>query len=205
LSRTNEGPTIQSVEYWADPLASALSTLADRFGRVHVPCVVGNHGRNRKKWHAKNTVLDSFDWLLYRLVYRTLRDDKRITWQIPESVDCYFKVYDHLHLLTHGNQARGGAGIAGLATPLALFDHKKRKRDATTGVTASHTWIGHFHTYLPGPGVTVNGSGKGTDEYAYQGNLGHEVPAQAFAVVTPEHDVTTQLAIYCGDRRSEGW
>lgn len=205
LKRTNEGPTIAGVDHWADPLASALSTLADRFGKIHVPCVVGNHGRNRIKWYAKEAVTDSFDWLLYRIVQRELQGDKRISWYIPESVDAYFQVYDHLHLLTHGNQARGGAGIAGLATPLALFDHKKRKRDATAGAAASHTWIGHFHTYLRNGTLTVNGSGKGTDEYSYGGNFGHERPQQAFAVITPEQGVTAELPIYCDDRKAEGW
>lgn len=205
LMRTNEGPTIASVDHWADPLASAVATLADSFGKVHVSCVVGNHGRNRRKWYAKEAVPDSFDWLLYRIVQRELASDPRITWLIPQTVDAYFQVYDHLHLLTHGNQARGGAGIAGLATPLALFDHRKRKRDASAGATATHTWIGHFHTYLRTGLVTVNGSGKGTDEFSFQGNFGHEEPQQAFAVITPKHNVTTELGIFCQDRKSEGW
>lgn len=68
-----------------------------------------------------------------------------------------------------------------------------------------HDELGHWHTFLPGMGWTINSSGKGTDEYSYQGNFGHEEPSQAFGVVTPERNVTAVVPVWVADRKSEGW
>ena len=206
LRETNDSiSTIATVDWWADHLASALETLADSFGRVHVVSVVGNHGRNTRKPRAKGRVQDNFDWLLSRMLVRHFRTDTRFSWNVPDSADAYFEVYGHRHLLTHGDQARGGSGISGLLTPLSLLDHRKRKRDLAAGSSYSHMWLGHWHQYLQMGSVTVNGSLKGTDEYSFQGNFGHEPPQQAFAVLTQEHGVTLQCPVYSLDRRREGW
>jgi hypothetical protein len=205
LRETNEAPILASLEFWLDPLAATIETLAGEFGHLLVVGVVGNHGRLSVKWKYKGAVEDNFDWFLYRQLARNFRSDRRITWNIPSSLDAYFDLYGHRHLLTHGNQARGGSGISGLMTPLALFDHRKRKRDAATIGAASHTWLGHFHQYLPMGQMTVNGSLKGLDEYAYGSNFGYEPAIQAFAAITPEHNVTAQMAIYAEDREAEGW
>lgn len=205
LRETNEAPILASLEYWLDPMASAVETLAEEFGKLLVVGVVGNHGRLSRKWRFKGTVQDNYDWLLMMALARQFRQDKRITWNIPTSVDAYFDLYGHRHLLTHGNQAKGGSGIAGIMTPIALFDHRKRKRDATTIGSAGHTWIGHWHQYTPMGSITISGSLKGYDDYAFGNNFGYEPAQQPFAVITPEHNVTIQLPIYSEDRKAEGW
>lgn len=206
LVDTNEGVSvIDTVDYWTDHLAAALDALADTFGKVHVVSVCGNHGRMSRKPRAKGRVRSNFDWLLARNLVRHTASDTRVSWHVPDSADAYWEAYGHRHLLTHGDQARGGSGISGLLTPISLLDHRKRKRDTAAGAPADFMWLGHWHTFLSGPGWVVNGSGKGTDEYAYQGNFGHEAPTQAFGVITPEHNVTTVLPIYCADRAAEGW
>lgn len=205
IKASNETSVIESVDYWIDPMVAGIKLLLENFPHIHIPCVVGNHGRNTFKPISKGRVTDNFDWLLYRQIWRYFQHDERITWNIPRSADAYWEVYGHNHLLSHGDQAKGGSGIAGLATPLALWDHRKRKRDQAAGGSFSHAWVGHFHTYMTQGRVTVNGSGKGTDEYAFIHNFGHEVPAQAFAVITPDHNVTFQAPIYSLDREKEGW
>lgn len=207
LARSNEGVgPIDSVDHWVDPMAAALATLADAFANVHITGVVGNHGRNTRKPIAKGRVRDNFDWLLYRVLARHFRGDDRITWNIPDSADAYFEIYGHRHVLTHGDQGKGGDGLTGLLIPMSKLDLKKRRRDQQAfDTTYSHMWAGHWHTYLTMGSVTVNGSGKGTDEYSFDGNFGAEDPRQAFAVITPEHNVTAQLPIYCSDRQAEGW
>lgn len=206
LAEWNEGGgPIATCDYWVDHLAAFLSTIADAYGPTHVVSVVGNHGRNTRKPRTKGRVEDNFDHLLARLLCRHFVADERFTWNIPLSADAYVDVYDSRILITHGDQAKGGAGISGLLTPISLLDHRKRKRDATVGRPYSHLFMGHWHQYLRTGSVTVNGSMKGTDEYAFLNNFGHEEPSQAFAVITPEHGVTIESAIYCADRVAEGW
>ncbi|CAB4169690.1 hypothetical protein UFOVP1305_32 [uncultured Caudovirales phage] len=206
LNQFNESVSvIGTVDYWVDHLAEFLSTIGDAYGSVHVVSVVGNHGRNTRKPRTKGRVEDNFDHMIARMLQRHFRADERFSWNIPLSADAYVDVYDTRLLITHGDQAKGGSGISGLLTPVSLLDHRKRKRDATLGRSFSHMFLGHFHTYLRTGTVTVNGSMKGTDEFSFLMNFGHEEPSQAFAVITPEHGVTIESAIYSMDRKKEGW
>jgi hypothetical protein len=207
----NETPSvIATVDYWADHLAKFLDTISNGFGgtepaNVHCVSVVGNHGRNTMKPRTRGRVIDSFDHHLTRLVQRHYRDDPRFSWNVPMSADAYVNVYDTRILVTHGDQARGGSGISGLFTPVALLDSRKRKRDASFGRAYDHLMMGHWHTYVRGNGFTINGSLCGVNAYAYINNFGYEPPAQAFGIITPEHGVTIEAPIYCSDRKREGW
>lgn len=202
----NEQPSvIATVDYWADHLAKFLDTVASAFGPTHCVSVVGNHGRNTNKPRTRGRVQDSFDHHLVRLVQRHYRDDPRFSWNVPMSADAYVNVYDTRLLVTHGDQARGGSGISGLFTPVALLDSRKRKRDASFGRSYDHLLMGHWHQYIRGNGFTINGSLCGVNAYSYINNFGYEPPAQAFGIITPEHGMTIEAPIYCSDRKTEGW
>lgn len=205
LKQTNEAPIMASFDFWIDPLVAAIRLLADEFGKVHVPGCVGNHGRNTYKPIAKNRVEDNFDWLFYRVLARELKGDDRITWDLPVSADVTIRHYDHTYLLTHGDQFRGGSGISGIQTPLALGAFRKSKRQQGVGNPFDTMLLGHFHQYSTLPGIVVNGSLKGYDEYASISNFGFEVPQQAFWISTPERGPVFHVAIQPMNRSREGW
>jgi hypothetical protein len=54
-----------------------INTLADAFGRVFVPCVTGNHGRNTHKIRAKGRNFTSVDWLIYQMLEMQFAGDAR--------------------------------------------------------------------------------------------------------------------------------
>jgi hypothetical protein len=205
LKQTNAAPIMASFDFWVDPMVAALKYLADAFGKVHVPGCVGNHGRNTYKPVMKNRVEDNFDWLFYRVLFRELKSDKRFTWQLPVTTDVSVTHYDHRYLLTHGDQFRGGSGIAGIQTPLALGAYKKGRRNQAVGNPFDTMLLGHFHQLMFLPGVMVNGSLKGYDEYAATANFGYEVPQQAFWISTPERGPIFHLGIQPQNREREGW
>ena len=205
LKATNEAPIMATVDFWVDHLVAALLTLAQEFGKVHVPGVVGNHGRNTYKPVMKNRVEDNFDWLTYRIIYRELKNDDRFTWQLPVSTDVTVRHYEHTYLMTHGDQFRGGSGISGIQTPLALGAFRKSKRQQAVGDPFDTMLLGHFHQYMTLPGVLVNGSLKGYDEYAAISNFGFEVPQQAFWVTTPERGPAFHVPIQPMNRKAEKW
>jgi len=115
------------------------------------------------------------------------------------------QVHDTRFLLTHGDQFRGGSGIAGIMSPLKLGQHRKGQREQALGRGFDWMVMGHFHQYICGQGLLVNGSLKGYDEYAYISNFGTEVPTQAFWITTPEHGMTFTAPIFPADRKAEGW
>jgi predicted phosphodiesterase len=189
LAQTNEDTILGSILYWVELLAAGITMLAEEFGQVHVPVVVGNHGRRTRKPRMKLRARDNFDWFL----------------DIPEQADCPFQVYDTRFLLTHGDQFKGGNGIAGIWSPISRGHAKKSQRNAVAGQPYDVMVMGHFHTLTWGNGFIVNGANKGTDEYSWIGNMGHEVPQQAMFLVTPQHGITFTAPVLVSNRKAEGW
>lgn len=200
LRETNEAPIPETIAYWAPLLASGIRHLAETFGRVHVPVVVGNHGRLTRKPRAKLRARDSYDYLLGRLAQQLLADDARITWDIPESADATFEVYGTRFVLTHGDQTTGGSGIGGIWPGIMRLRARKLARQ-------NFDWLvmGHFHQYVHSQGLIVNGSAKGFDEYAALCNFAPEPAQQALWIVTPERGVTWAAPVFVTDRKAEGW
>lgn len=208
LATTNDLPTMPTVLDLRDKLIGALTRLADAFGRVHAPCVGGNHGRNTKKIQAKNRNHTSFDWLLYNLIAHDLRNDKRITFQIPDASDALYRIYNTRFLLTHGDQFRGGDSIIGPLGPLTRGNQKKLARNTAIDMTYDVMMCGHWHQYIHLERLIVNGSMKGYDEYAFTNNFGFEPPRQALFVTHPRYGINWRMPILCekpGDRPKTEW
>lgn len=205
LTQTNEDTVLGSLDYWIDELAAVLSMLADEFGKVHVPVVVGNHGRRTRKPRSKMRARDNFDWFLGMALQRIFRDDDRVTFDVSESADLLVESYDRRVMLTHGDQARGGNGIAGIYSPIMKLDARKTQRQAAVSQPYDLLVMGHWHSLIFGAGWVVNGSLKGYDEYAFTSNFELEPPAQAAWLMSPEHGRTWMTPIYPMDRAKEGW
>lgn len=167
--------------YWSEQLAAAITLLADAYGRVHLPVVIGNHGRLTAKKRTHLAARDNSDWHLCHLVRRLLADDRRLTWQIDEAPDAEFMAFDQRHLLTHGDQTTGGGGIGGIFPPIQRMVARKSQRQAALGRPFQHLWLGHFHQALWGSNWTANGALKGYDGFAAAHNFPAEAPRQTVA------------------------
>ena len=207
LAEFNEDTVIGSVLHWSPLVAAALGEMAEAFGKVHVPCVVGNHGRLTKKPRTKSRARDNLDWLLYHQVARYFENDDRLTFDIPEGTDAWVQVHDVGHLLTHGDQVTGGSGIGGIWPPIMRLRARKAERMAVQDKRLDVLVMGHWHQLICAPeaGLIVNGSSKGWDEYAAISNFRPERPQQAGWIVTPEHGVVDTFPVIVGDRVAEGW
>jgi hypothetical protein len=205
LKETNEDTIFGSMLYWTQQFVDGLGLLADTFGKVHVASVVGNHGRNTRKPRAKFRARDNFDWFFSMNLAYQLRDDKRFTWTIPESMDATVPVYDKTIRLTHGDQVTGGGGIGGIWPPIMRLDARKRQRQSAVQNPYDYLAMGHWHQLVFGPNFIINGSLKGYDEYAYSQNFGFEPPAQALWLMAPERGRTWMTPVYSADRTAEGW
>lgn len=205
LTITNEDTILGSLDYWIDELAAVILMLADEFGRLHVPVVVGNHGRRSRKPRAKARARDNFDWFLGKAIARMFAGDKRVTFDVSESADCTIESFDRRVMLTHGDQTSGGGGIGGIWPPIMRLDARKSRRQQAIGQPYDLLVMGHWHQLVFGPQFIINGSLVGYDEYAFVNNFGFEPPAQACWLMTPEHGRTWCAPIYPADRAAEGW
>lgn len=199
LRETNEAPIAKSIINLRDNLIAGLDMLADRFGRVCVYAIPGNHGRFDHKPRFKNKVYDNFEWLLYQFLLQHYldRQDDRFFFKISDSPDCLFDVYNTKYLMTHGDQAKGGEGVSGAFSPIVRMDLKKRKRQMAIKQYYDYLMAGHWHTYItPSKGTIINGSGKGFDEYALDKNFDFEIPTQAMWVTHPDYGITIRWPIF---------
>ena len=202
LATSNEMPTMPTVLDLFGELASLIRHMADIFGKVFLPCVTGNHGRDTQKIWAKDRQHTSFDWLLYCFLAKHFEGDARITFQIPDGPDAYFRIYGHRYLLSHGDQFRGGDGMIGALGPIIRGDHKKRSRNAQIDMEYDTLLLGHWHQYMHLTRLIVNGSLKGYDEYAYSNNFPFEAPQQALWLTHPKHGITFRMPVYVDRART---
>ena len=198
LEATNELPTIPTVLDLAEHLEGALRLLADTFGKVYVPCVTGNHGRNTRRIWAKDRNHTSFDWLLCKMLQKSFETDSRITIEVADGPDLLFKVHSRRYLATHGDRlGSGGDGLIGFIGPVTRGDHKRRTRQQQIAQPYDTMVCGHWHQYLHTQRLIVNGSLKGYDEYAYTEAFPFEAPQQALWIVHPDKGETFRMPVQC--------
>lgn len=196
LSQTNEAPIMPIVIDLVGVLVWCIKTLRDKFGRVFVPCVPGNHARTSKKMRAKDAHHTSFDWLIYAILERHFADDPNVKIAVASSPDLLYSVLDYRYLLTHGDQFRGGDGMIGALGPIIRGDHKKRSRNGAIDMSYDTMLMGHWHQYMPLDRIVVNGSLVGYNEYANRENFGYEPPRQALWITHPELGMINRNPVY---------
>ena len=204
LVATNEVEIMPTVLDLFGVLTWCISTLADNFGRVFVPCVTGNHGRNTHKIRAKGRNFTSFDWLLYSFLAKRFEGDERVKFLIPDGPDAYYSIYGHKYLLTHGDQFRGGESVIGALGPIIRGDHRKRSRNSQINMQYQTMILGHWHQLIQLERLIVNGSLKGYDEYAYANNFPYEPPRQALWITHPVHGITFSAPVHVERRKEPG-
>ncbi|MFA7333617.1 MAG: hypothetical protein WC130_04895 [Kiritimatiellia bacterium] len=197
LAETNQHRILRTCLDLSRYLAAGLRSLADSFGEVYVPCVTGNHGRIKKQWQCKNRSEDNFDWLIYQMVGMILQDDKRIKIHAPVSPDVQFDIHGLKFLLTHGDQFKGGSGIAGVFSPLMLGAHRKQKRQSALDKPFDIMMMGHWHQLIQTQSLIVNGSVKGYDEYAFQNNFPPEPAQQSLSIISRDGRITHNMPVFC--------
>lgn len=205
LRDTNDRTPYQAINDLADIIASALTRMADAFGKVFVPCVVGNHGRGTHKPRMKGRIFTSFEWNLYCMLERQFANDSRVSFFIPEETDAYFSVYGHRFLLTHGDSlgVRGGDGIIGSIGPIMRGSIKVARSEAQIQRDFDTIVMGHWHQYIALPGIIVNNSLKGYDEFARLAlRAPYSRPSQALWFVHPIHGITAHWQVYLEPQRS---
>ena len=202
LTQTNEDTMLGSVLFWTEQISAGIGMLADEFGEVYVPCVVGNHGRRTRKPRDKLRARDNFDWFLAKTLESQWLSDDRVTFDIPDGTDAFVPVHDATYLLTHGDQASGGGGIGGIWPPIMRLVARKRNNNDFTCMV-----LGHWHQLVmaPSSGFILNGSLKGYDEFASVMNFPCEPPQQALWINVPDKGILWQTPILVCDRKAEGW
>jgi len=202
LAETNDGTPLQAISDVLDMLIWGVDQLKKEFGKVFLPCVVGNHGRTTKKQRAKQAVFLSYEWTLYQMLERHYKNDNDVTVFVPNETDAFFSVAGQRFLLTHGNAlgVKGGDGIIGALGPIARGSVKLKNSEFKIGREFDYLIMGHWHQELWIGRVIVNNALKGYDEYARLFLRAEPSrPSQCLWFVHPEHGITARVSVYVDD------
>ena len=208
LRDTSDETVCEAVITLHDELVPHLKALCDEFGLLHIPCVVGNHGRLDRRPRMKNGPKLNYDWLLYHFIARTIGADPkykgRITFQIPDGYEASWRVHGIRYMLTHGDSFRGGDGITGPLMPWMRGSLKASKSYAAMGMPFDCLVMGHWHQLRYLGSIIVNGSLVGYNEFAQKMHFGYEPPQQALWLTHPARGLTFQEAVFADDPKPQG-
>ena len=205
LARTNIDNCMGQMIRGANLIAQALMMLAPKFKKIHVPCVVGNHGRMTRKPPMKDKYMD-WDYMLYQWVAAFCKNQTNITFDISKSFVSSFKVFDKTVLIMHGDSIMGaGSGMAimkAISGMRSVFQYKKTAKNNGAYVPAEFdsVMMGHFHRvdeYDIGTGeIHICGTMKGVDEFAMQRLHVATRPKQIVTYWHPSHGCVGKETIY---------
>lgn len=204
LRESNDRTPQAQINDLTDLIASAIENMAAKFGKVFVPCNVGNHGRGTMKPRMKNRIRTSYEWVIYTNLERHFKREKNIRFHVPLDTDSHFKVYNHRYLQTHGDTlgVKGGDGIIGAIGPIMRGSLKVGRSEAQIGNDFDTIIMGHWHQMLWLPGAIVNNSLKGYDEFAKLAlRAPYSRPSQALWFTHPEHGITAKWEVFLEGQR----
>lgn len=198
LMATNEIPLAEATVQLGLDGAEWLESLTERFPRVHVSGVVGNHPRAHKKPWAKQG-FDNADWTSYHVMATALKKNPRITFDIPKANQHRIIVAENWPLLLwHGDGVRSsmpGVPWGGVMRRVTAL----RAQYASVNQPVRYFNCGHFHTpnAVEGGEIVLNGSIKGPDEYSIKAFGGGRPAAQVLQTFHPRKGLTDVSFIDC--------
>lgn len=201
LAKTNEAQSIPAVRDLVGHLVAGVKLLkASLACPIDIISLAGNHGRTTLKPESKGSAETSYDILASDFLEMHFRDDTRISFYTPASVDALFSVYGWRVLATHGDRigSRGGAGFIGPAATAARGFKRIAADYAARGILLDLILIGHFHTPLQLEEGFVNGSLPGPTEYSRDGRFRPHPAQQLFLAIHPRRGVTQHRWIKVG-------
>jgi len=204
LADTDEVTPPQQCIVAVEEEVAGIRHLADRFGRVHVMSVHGNHDRNTHKPRNKTSFAHSFETIIQWAIQAHFKDDPRVTFTSDASGDVLFEVCGYRMLLTHGDAigSGGGAGFLGPSGPIVRGAKKVKYSYAGIGEHIDLVLMGHYHNpvYIRNE-VMCNGSTAGHSEYARRRiRVVPQAPIQTLFFVHEHHGVTAVREIDVNNR-----
>jgi len=180
---------------WATAVANLASTAKELSPgvKVNVVCVPGNHGVHGGRSAGAVPPSMSYDYLTYQMVHHILEPTGLIDFYDTEAhAALYFESAGHVFLLTHGDQDRGGNGVAGVPV-VSMFKNDLTVRQST-GLNHRYHLSGHVHrptsfTIGGDSERLVNGDWCGPNNLS-TGRGGGSEPTQRAYVVHPDYGVS---------------
>lgn len=192
LEISNEVGVTQQKLIALDYLEYNIAKLCQEFPEVHITSVVGNHGRKKKEYYFKEKAIENNDYLISKMLQKIFKQQKNLSWNIPESYWAIQQVHNRRFMIMHGDGVKswGGMPFYGLNR-----EYGKWRPLAENTMGGFHDMIiGHFHTpnwfTIQQDRLIINGCLKGGDEYSIGALSAASDPIQMLMSVHPKHGIT---------------
>lgn len=195
LRQNNYLSPIEETLFMCDLLVNGLKFVADNseLEELTVVCKMGNHGRNTSKKTIATGYKNSYEWMLYHTVKKTLEmaGYNKIKFIIEEGEFTYLTLYDKVTRWCHGDHFNYKGGVAGVEIPLKTWLYKMNQQKR-----ADMTFMAHWHTYMTSTQCTINGSIMGLNAYAIGFGANDSRIMQNFQLLDSELGFTINAPIF---------
>lgn len=190
LVEVNAMSPTQAIVFAGEMIEGGLRLMLDegKFTRLVAVCCVGNHGRTTQKRRVATGIQNSYEWLLFYMLRRSLPE---VEWQLPTGYHNWLTVYGTRIRFHHGESVRFQGGVGGLTIPLnKAVAQWNKARPADMDV------LGHWHQRISTREAIVNGSLIGYSPFAVEIKAPYEPPQQSFALIHPHRGRTVEAPIF---------
>lgn len=167
-----------------------LLQLAKVFPEIELFCVSGNHGRHGKK--GEGHPRSNFDYLLFRMLQKSLKEQKNIKIFASESPTMLLKNGNFNFAINHNEDVVRYMGI-----PYYGLDRKARRLDGLYRMIIDYKLGAHFH--IPsnlGDETIINGTMVGGSNLSINKMQMSCRPSQKIFYFDPEHGIHRESNLY---------
>lgn len=202
LAETNDLSSVPACRLLQRQEREGIKRLRDKFKRVRVISLPGNHGRVTKKPHAKRYSERNYETMLTWWLADHFDSDPNVQFWTPPSGDAWFEVEGWAFLASHGDRmgSRGGQGFIGPAATIARGHQKLYQNWTATGRRVDCILTGHLHTSLKMSLGFANGALVGYNEYARDFRAMPDAAKQWLLFVHKEQMISHQFEIQLSKR-----
>lgn len=189
----NAGTPPEECLFLMDMLISGIDYLLKNggFNVIEIDCIPGNHGRVTDKKRHSNRVKLTYEWLLYKILERWYRDEKRIKFNISTGIHLYREVFGKIIRVHHGDDIRYHGGVGGLTIPML-----KAIKEWDSYIRSDMDAFGHWHTDMIHPRFISNGSIMGCSPYSLSIKAPFQQPQQVLVTLSKKRWITSFNKIY---------
>ncbi len=195
-SQTNNASPLEAIMIAKDILIRGLEYLDNNttVNKITVITCIANHSRNTQKIHHTNQAEVNLEYMIYKDIQRVFanKPNTKIEVIASKSALTTIDIYGKNISFTHGHHTRYLGGCGGIMIPLNKYFASLNNRQRTDLLC-----IGHYHDLLFNRNIIVNGSICGTDSFAYNLNLPHQEPQQAFFLINQKYGISKMMPIFC--------
>lgn len=192
LASTSEETLIESIFNGALITSQFILELLTEFKTIRFTGHVGNHGRLSQKVTYKKRYVN-YDYIYYLVLALMLRNNPRVTFDLPKSFWSILDVGGVKILALHGDGIKSWSGISWYGIQRTIY--KLTDLLNANNKQFSYVCLGHFHnagslSRTKGE-VLLNGSLIGSNEYSLGSLFASTEPNQLFFGVNPKHSRVT--------------